>query len=216
MEEATDEALQGQYVISVWRSQGIYAIVHDPQLSIDRQICIRDLADQLSNNLKVFLVPQSTQSQDAFLRALKDKVIEPAVSFHEELICERNIYRLTFDKYLPHLDDPDGATANKNFYHDLPKLECLVVKAKKQISLDGVINRGLETEELRNRLSKLCTLRPALTKCQISDKDGIGEPEILTKQKMLVLWDPDFSGTEDRTFFYELGHPTDLQISGMI
>lgn len=206
-EQPLTKALQGLYIISVWRSQGIYAIVHDPQIRHDRQIRIGGLVDLLGKTLKVFMIPQSPELQAEFVRTLRENAIEPAVKLHEQLICERDIYRLTLDKYLPRDGDPDGAPSNPSFYRDLLDLDCLIVKAKKQIPLKKAIGSGVRMEELRNGLSALCALRPALTKRQISDKDGIGDPEILMKQKMLVLWDPDFSGVEDRTFFYELAHP---------
>lgn len=219
---ASAVSYEGLYAISVWRSQAIYVIVHDPQLSNDRQTSTKKIANRLAAILGVFMVslkvsmnPQDVELQEKFGRFLREEIIEPAVNFHAELISERNLYHLTYHRYLPQFDDPIGATANTDFYRDLPDLGCLVVQARRQIPLESAVDPGVGKEELQNHLSKLCSMGPALIKRQISDKDGIGDPEILMKQKVLVLWDSEFSGTPDRTFFYELAHPTKVQESGM-
>ncbi|ROW17181.1 hypothetical protein VPNG_01439 [Cytospora leucostoma] len=163
------------------------------------------MAVQLSNCLSIFIIdPTRPHACEAFKNSLREQVIEPTVDFFITMFSERNVYSLTLDKYLPEPDDPEETAAGTRFYRDLGDLDCLVVKAKRQIPLDKAIKPEVSMEERRNGLSKLCTLTPALKMQQISDKDGMCETKILTKQKVLVLWEPDFSGDEDRTFFQEL------------
>lgn len=199
--------LPEMYTTSVWRTQAIHAIIHDPRLNVDIQKHIETMTVQLSKILSIFIDPTQSNTREAFKNSLREQVIEPTVDLFITMISERNVYSLTLDKYLPGLDDPEGATASERFYRDLDDLECLVVKAKRHIPLDKAVKPGVSIEERRNGLSRLCTLTPALKMQQISDTDCICETKILKKQKILVLWEPDFTGDEEETFFQELQAP---------
>lgn len=123
------------------------------------------------------------------------------------MLCERAEYSLTFDHYYPVHGGP--STADPAFYTSLQDLDCIVLQPNVRQRLDPETHlAGAELAEIQERLTKLCTITPALTTRHISDQDGLGPTEILVKQSVLVTLDSfDDAVGADKTFLHELTFP---------
>lgn len=142
---------------------------------------------------------------DHFILSIKKNIVEPAIELHEVMLCERAQYSLNFEHYRPEHGDP--ISAHPDFYTSLDTLDCIVLKPNVRQRLDRhtqLADAGLA--EIEERLTKLCTITPALITRHISDQDGLGPIEILVKQSVLVVLDYS-DDRQGRTFLHELAFP---------
>lgn len=197
------------YSISTWRCRAINALVNDPEMDEGRQSTIAGLTERLSWSLRIF---SQTGGGDPhpmrFLASVRDQIIAPAIALHELMICERDLYRLELNHYTPPSDAPSSATASAAFFHDLEALHCTEIRGPRRVTLKPETLPRDQTGEIQRRLVKLCAVTPALLTQHISDKHLCGDPDVLVKQQVLVLLNPqNWVGERKRTFLFELAFP---------
>lgn len=195
------------YTISVWKARATDAIVNDYAIEPARTIYINDLAERLASSFRIIQNTEERSDFNQFVLSIKKHIVEPAVTLQELMLCERSQYSLTFEHFFP--EHESSESANSAFFTSLDSLDCVVLKPNMRQRLDPAKHlAGVELPKIHERLTKLCTITPALTTRHISDQDGLGPTEILVKQSVLVLLDPvdDIEGP-GRSFLDELTFP---------
>lgn len=188
-------------------------LIKNPQVGHGRQSIIESLTKNLAKEFAIF-----DNSEDGLYLAIRKGIVIPAIELHELMICERDVYHLDFNHYRPQIDVEASTTASPSFFTSLADLDCQIVYPSKRLTLKlQQLLAGDSAGNVQGRLEKLCAVQPALMRHPISEKYGHYAPEILVKQRMIVLLDStERFDIPQATFLQELTFPTAAAVFGFV
>lgn len=150
--------------------------------------------------LKVFTKDEASERE--LRNSLRKQVILPAIALQNKIMCTQSCYSVHFDALLPWAN-----SASDSFIQNLSNLECKNLgKGPPTFNRDW-LEENLSDDEIKKRLRKVGCMAPALVLEEFVE-EGLGEPELLVKERVLVAWDQieDPSLSREEGGFYWLVH----------
>ncbi|KAI1427736.1 hypothetical protein F5Y12DRAFT_792037 [Xylaria sp. FL1777] len=173
--------------IHTWRAQACHALFSHPGYSEARQASIDTLTGELAQILDFICKPSK---RPEFIPSISSKIIQPSFSLSENLRKSHEEYYFETAPWvkpdaLMSSGLPDGRLQELlgNFY-------CVNSAKSKAILIAEKLDPRPTAEELQRQLYFICSIQPAL-KVRELQRSGGKELVTISKQKVLVAWDPD-------------------------
>lgn len=177
----------------MWSAKAKSILFKDPMADAARGIFAQNCAFELLNKPELILLVfpgDLSRHSGSWSRAhtvLMEKVILPAITLQEKMLCAINHFSMEYDRTVQ-----TGPEWNQVFYQNLDKLDCKNL-GKGRLRLTQADIKAIPSDsETKRRLIKLCAVTPALVQRE-TDDTSYGPPKILVKQQVLVALDADIT-----------------------
>lgn len=224
------------YSVSVWSARAINTLNKSPAVDDGFRIVSKNLTECLGKLLfAAFCVDRSKESREQFTNSVQKTIVDPALDLSRLMVCERNSYFLDFKHYsdvrapgnpaeilrpLPRRSRGCGPatkdTPTSHFFRNLDNHDCNIVTPGRQVKFEREKHlANAPMKEIKQRLRILCPVTPALVTQLITDKDGLGQPVTLVKQKCLIAVNSVSSVTsgariQGNTYLYDFANSSKL------
>ncbi|KAI0973836.1 hypothetical protein F4678DRAFT_459323 [Xylaria arbuscula] len=173
--------------IHTWRAQSHHALFSHPSYSGFRQMSINALTEEL-DQIMGFLSDHS--KHDEFVRSISSRIIEPSFKLYEKLQTSHEKYSIETAQWAR-----PGAAMSQNLADGgiedfLSNLHCVNAAGHNEVVFVDELDPKPTSEELREQLQFICSIRPAL-KVRELQKSGGRDSATVSKEKVLVAWHPN-------------------------
>lgn len=175
------------FALRSWSAEAYNTIIGSPPFNSARNTRIKQLTIELASIFEVFW-PKTSHMNDIYLE-FQNNCIKPAMMLHEKMLISTDHFYTDINPYILH-DPRQGLISSPDFVDHVESLDLSdILQNRKKFSLAKLDHRPTR-QELRQCLTNVVTLVPALYMRRVMSGDVLSEETLVRKQQLLVTWEP--------------------------
>ncbi|KAI1082488.1 hypothetical protein F5B20DRAFT_597452 [Whalleya microplaca] len=175
------------FAIQSWQAQACIATLSHPETKSREENATFSLSMHLANLLS--FIPCSREN-DIFMRSISSSIVEPAMRLQEKFLMSTNLFRLEMDSRISSGQPIPSKVTGDQIFSFLKNLDCVNIAENNRKFIVEKLRPKPRAEFLRENLTMICSIQPALTVTEVSQGNSLKEPRSVYDEQVLVSWNP--------------------------